>query len=88
MSQIQRQMEVVGSCGKHVGTVDAVEDDSIRLMRTDTESGLHHFIPMCWVEAVGQTVRLTKTHDEAVNQWHVEPFATSISNPTAAATGA
>ena len=77
MSEIKARMEVIGSCGKHVGRVDAVEDEvTIRLQRDGAEN-VHHYIPLDWVQSVGQTVRLNKTHDEVVTQWHDKPFAKS-----------
>jgi uncharacterized membrane protein YtjA (UPF0391 family) len=76
---VRAGMEAVGSCGGHVGFVDAVEDDvTIRLRRRGEGSGgVHHYIPMGWVESVGDVVRLSKTRDEARSQWHLEPFASS-----------
>ena len=76
---IRSGMEVVGSCGGHVGVVDAVEDDiTIRLSRREEGAdGCLHYIPMCWVGSVAGAVRLNKTHEEARSQWHMEPFATS-----------
>jgi hypothetical protein len=34
--QIKEHMEVVGSDGQHVGTVDGVEDDRIKLTKSDS----------------------------------------------------
>jgi hypothetical protein len=75
---VRAGMEVVGSCGGHVGVVDAVEDEvTIRLSRRDEGTGGNsHYIPACWVGSVGGVVRLNKTYDEARGQWHMEPFAT------------
>jgi uncharacterized membrane protein YtjA (UPF0391 family) len=76
---VRAGMEAVGSCGGHVGFVDAVEDDvTIRLRRRDEgAAGVHHYIPMDWVGSVGEVVRLNKTRAEARRQWHLEPFASS-----------
>ncbi len=43
-SQIGEHMEVVGDDGEHVGTVDKVEDNRIKLTRKDdpTGSGEHY----------------------------------------------
>ena len=60
---IREHMEVIGADGVHIGTVDRVEGNRIKLIRAD--SGLahgehHHFIPRGLVAAVeGDTVRLT-----------------------------
>jgi hypothetical protein len=42
---IQEHMEVVGSDGKHVGTVDHKEDgDRIMLTKNDSQAGGHHHL--------------------------------------------
>ena len=64
-------MEVVGSDGEHVGTVDHLEGvNQIKLTKNDPASkGTHHFIPVDWVEHVDEKVHLTKTSAEAFEQW-------------------
>lgn len=52
-SQIEEHMIVVDAQGQHVGTVDAVENDQIKLTRNDSPDGQHHYIPfdrVAWVE--------------------------------------
>lgn len=57
---IKPHMEVVGSDGIHVGTVDSVEDARIKLTRSGSEDGAHHFIEMALVQDIkGNTVTLT-----------------------------
>lgn len=69
-SQIKENMEVVGSDGRHVGTVDRVENDNIKLTRKDSDEGVHHLIPMDWVDSVEQDkVRLNKMGAEAEAEW-------------------
>ena len=71
-TQIKEHIEVVGSDGEHVGTVDHMEgSDRIKLTRRDAEAqGVHHYIPLAWVEAVeDDKVRLNKTGQEAKTQW-------------------
>lgn len=45
---IKEHMEVLGSDGQHVGTVDYMEGtDQIKLTKSDEDAdGLHHFIPL------------------------------------------
>ena len=67
--EIREHMEVVGSDGGHVGTVDRLERGTIRLTRQDDPDGTgqhHHHVPLKVVERVeaGQ-VRLTVTAREA-----------------------
>ena len=69
-SRIKEHMEVVGSDGQHVGTVDCVKGDEIILTKKDSEEGVHHLIPLDWVESVEQNeVRLNKMGAEAQAEW-------------------
>jgi len=63
-------MEVVGSDGQHVGTVDKVEGDRIKLTKNDPQAqGQHHYIPLDVVASVEQNaVRLNVTADQARQQ--------------------
>ena len=60
---VREHMNVIGADGAHLGTVDRVEGNRIKLIRAD--SGVaheehHHFIPRGLVaEVEGDTVRLT-----------------------------
>ena len=66
-TQIRERMEVVGSDGEHVGTVDHLDGDSrIKLTRDDSADGKHHFIPTDWVDHVDRTVHLDRPADEAI----------------------
>ena len=69
--QINEHMEVIGADGVHVGTVDKVEGDFIKLIRADSgqgsHEGHHHFIPLGLVaEVEGEQVRLSANADVAV----------------------
>lgn len=67
--QITEHMEVVGSCGMHVGTVDHVEGDRIKLTRGDDPDGggHHHYLPLSAVASVEENrVVLTMNHMEAL----------------------
>lgn len=69
--QIKEHMEVVGSDGQHVGTVDHLEgSDKIKLTKTDPQAGgKHHLIPLAWVSTVDQKVHLNKSSKDAQTQW-------------------
>lgn len=76
-SNIREHMEVVGSDGTHVGTVDHVEGNSIKLAKSDPRAGgEHRYIPVGWVASVDRVVRLNKACDEAVREWMSEPVVT------------
>ena len=69
--QIAEHMEVVGSCGNHVGTVDHLDGQRIKLTRTDPEAqGQHHFIHVDSIAAVENgEVRLNRTTAQAKDEW-------------------
>jgi hypothetical protein len=69
---IKEHMEVIGADGVHVGTVDAVEGDRIKLTKADSGEGRHrghhHFIDGGLVaEIEGDKVRLSANADVAVS---------------------
>jgi hypothetical protein len=69
--QIREHMDVIGADGVHVGTVDKVEGDFIKLTKADSgqgsHEGHHHFLPLGLVaEIEGDTVRLSANADVAV----------------------
>jgi hypothetical protein len=68
-SKIREHMDVVGSDGQHVGTVDKVEGDRIKLTKSDDPDGSrshHHFIPMSEVASCdGGKVRLSMPAQQA-----------------------
>ena len=67
ISQIQEHAEVIGADGVHVGTVDHVEGDRIKLAKRDSADGAHHYISGGLVaEVEGNRVRLSANADVAV----------------------
>ena len=71
ISQIKEHAEVIGADGAHVGTVDKVQGDRIKLTKKDSgegsHEGHHHFIPVGLVATIeGDTVRLSATGANAV----------------------
>lgn len=79
LSNIRPQMEVVGADGQHLGTVDHVERNRIKLRRNDPAAGgRHHWLPQHLVAlAEGNTVRLTVPAEEARRLWQDEAAAQS-----------
>ena len=58
--EIKEHMDVVGSDGQHVRTVDKVEGDRIKLTKRDSGDSQHHFLQKSLVTAVdGNTVKLS-----------------------------
>lgn len=78
LSNIQEHAEVIGADGVHVGTVDRVEGNRIKLTKKDSgaevegaeggsHAGHHHYIDGGLVaEVEGDTVRLSANADVAV----------------------
>jgi hypothetical protein len=71
LSQIKEHAEVIGADGIHVGTVDHVDGDRIKLTKADSgegqHKGHHHYISGGLVAAVENgTVRLSANADVAV----------------------
>lgn len=70
LSKIQEHMEVIGADGVHVGTVDKVEGNRIKLTKKDSgegsHKGHHHYIDGGLVaEIEGNKVRLSANGDVA-----------------------
>lgn len=68
LGAIKEHMEVVGADGVHVGTVDKVEGNRIKLTKKDSGShhDHHHYIAGALVAAVeGDRVRLSANGDTA-----------------------
>ena len=76
ISRVKEHMEVIGADGVHLGTVDRVEENRIKLIRAD--SGVaheehHHFIPRGLVaEVEGDKVRLTARGDVVADLFEQE----------------
>ena len=67
-STIQEHMNVIGADGVHVGTVDHLDGDRIKLTKTDSGDGKHHYIATGLVaEVEGQDVRLSANADVAIS---------------------
>lgn len=50
--RMKEHMEVADCNGQHVGTIDEVEDDRIKLTRSDSSDGSHHFLMVDDVEKI------------------------------------
>ena len=67
---VREHMEVIGADGVHIGTVDRIEGDRIKLTKSEnigSHEGHHHFISRGLVAGVdGNKVRLSANADVAV----------------------
>jgi hypothetical protein len=71
MTDIKEHMEIIGADGVHVGTVDKIEGNRIKLTKKDSgegsHKGHHHYIDRSLVADVeGNKVRLSATGAVAV----------------------
>ncbi|RIA35437.1 hypothetical protein DFR49_4214 [Hephaestia caeni] len=71
-SSIKEHMNVIGADGVHVGTVDHLDGDRIKLTKADSPQGpdgegaKHHYIPVGLVADIeGDAVRLSATAQNA-----------------------
>lgn len=68
---VREHMEVIGADGVHVGTVDRIEGDRIKLTKSDSgegrHEGHHHYISRGLIADIeGDKVRLSANADVAV----------------------
>ncbi len=71
ISRIKEHAEIVGADGVHVGNVDRVERDRIKLTKKDSGQGAHeehhHFVPLSLVADIdGDVVRLSTDADVTI----------------------
>ena len=50
--RIKEHMEVANAEGLHIGTVDKVENDNIKLTKSDSGDDMHHFLSLEDVEKI------------------------------------
>jgi hypothetical protein len=67
ISQIKEHAEVIGADGVHVGTVDHVQGDRIKLTKASSGDAKHRYIPTGLIADIESgTVRLSANADVAV----------------------
>jgi hypothetical protein len=88
LSRAQPHMEVVGSDGQHVGTVDKVANERIILTKSDENArGHHHSIPCSWIENVDDKVTISKTAEQAMAVWRDEETSRSLNEDSGGSEG-
>ena len=69
-ADIREHMDVISSDRKTIGKVDHMEgSDKIKLTKSSSPDGKHHFIPLSWVDHVDQHVHLNKSGSDVTSQW-------------------
>jgi hypothetical protein len=71
ISKIKPHMDIIGADGVHVGTVDGIEGNRIKLIKADSgqgqHKGHHHYLDAGLVADIeGNKVRLSANGDVAV----------------------
>ena len=71
IDDVKEGMEVIGADGVHVGTIDRIDGDKIKLTKKDSgqgsHEGHHHYLSRGLVaEVEGEQVRLSANADVAV----------------------
>ena len=70
VSKLVAGMEVVGSDGTHVGIIDRLDGDMMKLKRMDPASGgQHHLLPTDLVKSVEGKAMLSIAATEAIKRW-------------------
>jgi hypothetical protein len=74
LGQIREHMEVLGSDGEHVGTIDRTAGDRIVLTKSDPESGgVHHSLSCSDIDRVEENrIILDCTAEQAKQRWRDE----------------
>ncbi|MEF2277770.1 DUF2171 domain-containing protein [Deinococcus sp. YIM 134068] len=52
LEQMGEHMQVKDTNGEHVGTVDKLEGDQLKLTKNDSPDGQHHYVPLSQVESM------------------------------------
>lgn len=50
--RIKQHMEVTDAAGQHLGTVDDVQEDRIKLTKSDSADGAHHYVAIDEIEKI------------------------------------
>ena len=76
LSQVREHMEIIGADGVHLGTVDKVEGERIKLTKKDSgvaHGDHHHYLPAGLIaEVEGDAIRLSANADVAAGLFEEE----------------
>lgn len=69
-TRVAEHMPVLASDGAQVGTVDHLDGpDKIKLAKTTSPDGQHHYVPLAWVDHIDTHVHLNKTVEQVRANW-------------------
>lgn len=86
--RIKEHMEVATSEGGHLGTVDEVEDSRIKLTRSDSGDGRHHYVPLDAVDRIDDNRIYLKAGTSATHADGSPHVAAGVGAGTDTGTGA
>lgn len=67
LDQGGEHLQVMDRNGEHVGTLDHLDGDRIKLTKSDSSDGQHHYVPLSQVESMDNVaVHLNVTREEAM----------------------
>lgn len=67
LDQGGEHLQVRDRNGEHVGTLDHLDGDRIKLTKSDSSDGQHHYVPLSQVESMdNMAVHLNVTREEAM----------------------
>lgn len=67
LDQGGEHLQVRDRNGEHVGTLDHLDGDRIKLTKSDSSDGQHHYVPLSQVESMDNVaVHLNVTREEAM----------------------
>lgn len=67
LAQGGEHMQVKDKNGEHVGTVDHLDGDQVKLTKSDSSDGQHHYVSLSQVESMDDVaVYLNITREEAM----------------------
>jgi hypothetical protein len=67
--RIAEHMDVIASDGAKIGTVDHLEGNQIKLTKSASPDGMHHFIPLANIDHVDAHVHLNRSASEVRAVW-------------------
>lgn len=79
--RIKQHMEVADAGGNHVGTVDSVDGDSIKLTRSDSSDGQHHYLDFDQVDRIEDNRVYLKTGASPVVRAAEQHYAAGAQKP-------
>ena len=69
-NMIREHMEILASDGMHVGHVDHMEGNQVKVAKSDPISeGQHHYFPLDWIDHVDAHVHLKQSSSEVLARW-------------------